>query len=272
MVAQTRSFTRAAERLGVRQSTVSQHVRKLERAASRRFFARDTHTVALTPDGAAMVTLARNILEAHERALSYFTGSQLRGRLRFGVSEDFALSRLPEVLGEFRRAHRLVDLELTVGMSGTLHRQLRKGELDLVLGKRHPGQNHGQLVWREPLVWIGGQGVSPDPAEPVPLILYPPPSITRVRALETLERCGRAWRVTCTSASLSGLRAAALAGLGVTVHARSLMPPGLVPVPEGLGLPDPGEVEFVLLAGEEADDPAAAALSAAVLQNSDRLH
>ncbi|QRK92270.1 LysR family transcriptional regulator [Saccharopolyspora erythraea] len=81
-VAQTRSFTQASQRLGVRQSTVSQHVRKLEQLTSRPLFTRDTHSVALTPDGEAMVGFARSILEANERAASYFAGSQLRGRLR----------------------------------------------------------------------------------------------------------------------------------------------------------------------------------------------
>jgi DNA-binding transcriptional LysR family regulator len=50
----------------------------------------------------------------------------------------------------------------------------------------------------------------------------------------------------CTSGSLSGLRAAALAGLGVTVVAAGLIPPGLAEIRAGLGLPDLGTVEFVL--------------------------
>ena len=58
-VAQTLSFTRAAERLDVRQSTVSQHVRKLEHRVGRVLLLRDTHTVALTPDGEAMLEFAR---------------------------------------------------------------------------------------------------------------------------------------------------------------------------------------------------------------------
>ncbi len=273
-VAEARSFTRAAQRLGLRQSTVSQHIRKLERAADRQLFARDTHTVETTPDGEAMVGFAHGILAANERAMGYFTRSELRGRVRFGASEDFVLSRLPEILREFRRTHPLINLELTVALSGTLHEQLRDGELDLVFGKRRPGQSHGRLIWREPLVWIGNEGFSLDPAEPVPLVVYPPPSITRVHALETLERHGRPWRVTCTSTSLNGLRAAALAGLGVTPHARSLVPPGLSPVVPQHQLPELGEVEFVLLGGAEAGpghEPVSA-LASAILDNTDRLH
>jgi DNA-binding transcriptional LysR family regulator len=77
-VAQTWSFSQAAERLGLRQSTVSQHVRKLEEQAGRRLFTRDTHSVTTTADGEAMVEFARGILAANERAQRYFAGSQAR--------------------------------------------------------------------------------------------------------------------------------------------------------------------------------------------------
>ena len=125
------SFTRTAERLGLRQSTVSQHIRKLEEETRRRLFVRDTHSVTTTADGEAMIQFARGILAANERAERYFAGSQLRGRLRFGASEDFAASLLPEVLREFVRTHPLVEFELTVGLSGELTEKLERGELDL---------------------------------------------------------------------------------------------------------------------------------------------
>jgi DNA-binding transcriptional LysR family regulator len=156
-VAKARGFTEAGRRLGLRQSTISQHVRRLEQAAARRLFVRDTHSVALTADGEAMLGLAQGILEANERARHYFAGSELRGRLRFGASEDFVQSRLPEVLREFTRIHRAVDLELTVGLSGGLLQTLDAGELDLVLAKRRPGEDRGRLVRREKLVWVGSE-------------------------------------------------------------------------------------------------------------------
>src|ERR1700730_18573757 len=116
-VAGPRSLTQAAERIGLRQTTVSQHIRKLEQEAGRRLFVRDTHSVVPTADGEAMAGFARAILEAGERARRHFAGSQLRGRVRFGASEDFVTSRLPELLGDFIRLHPLVDLELTVDAS-----------------------------------------------------------------------------------------------------------------------------------------------------------
>ncbi|MEV3929432.1 LysR substrate-binding domain-containing protein [Streptomyces sp. NPDC049944] len=273
-VAQTLSFTQAARRLGVRQSTVSQHVRRLESEAGRQLFSRDTHRVDLTEDGEAMLGFARTILQANERAAAFFTGTRLRGRVRFGASEDFVLTRLPEILESFRREHPDVELELTVELSGALHRQLAAGRLDLVLAKRRTGDTHGELVWQDTLAWIGAPQLRIDPDRPLPLIAYPPPGITRARALEVLEEHGRSWRFACTSASLSALVAAARAGLGVMAHTRGLIPPGLVPVPPRAGLPELGDVDFVLLHGRRRDSAqeAADALAAAILAGGDRLH
>src|SRR6202161_3680924 len=257
-IAQTRSFTQAAARLGLRQSTVSQHIRKLEEETGRRLFVRDTHSVTPTADGEAMIEFARGILAANERAERYFAASQLRGRLRFGASEDFVASLLPDVLREFVRTHPLVEFELTVGLSGELNEKLGRGELDLVCGKRRPGEDRGRVVWRDRLAWVSGDLPRLDPSAPVPLILYLPPSITRDIALAALERSARPWRIVCMSGSLSGLRAAALAGLGVTIFPGELIPAGLAEIPAGHGLPDLGTVEFVLLgAGRTLRGPAA---------------
>ncbi|MFF7438730.1 LysR substrate-binding domain-containing protein [Streptomyces sp. NPDC008122] len=273
-VAQTLSFTRAADRLGLRQSTVSQHVRRLEEATGRPLFARDTHRVELTEDGEAMLGFARTILQAHERAAAFFGGTRLRGRLRFGASEDFVTTRLPEILESFRREHPEVDLELTVELSGTLQARLAAGRLDLILAKRRGAESEGRLVWEDTLVWIGAPGLRLDPDRPVPLILYPPPGITRARALEALEAQGRAWRIACTSSSLSANVAAARAGLGVMAHTRGLVPPGLVPVPARAGLPELGDVGFVLRKGRRGGEAqeAADALAEAILAGGDRLH
>ena len=273
-VAQTLSFTQAARRLGLRQSTVSQHVRRLERATGRLLFTRDTHSVELTEDGEAMLGFARRILDVHEQAAAFFTGTRVRGRLRFGASEDFVLTRLPEILEGFRSEHPEVDLELTVELSGTLHEQLAAGKLDLVLAKRRPQDPRGEPVWRDRLVWIGTERLRLDPDRPVPLIVYPPPGITRALALQALERQGRPWRIVCTSGSLNGLVAAARAGLGVMAHSRGMIPPGLVRVPERAGLPELGHVDFVLVHGRHrpSAQPAADALAAAILAGGERLH
>lgn len=269
-VAETRSFTLAAQRLGLRQSTVSQHVKRLEEAVQRRLLARDTHSVAPTPDGDLLIDLARRVLDANESIERFLTGSELRGRIRFGASEDFVQSGLHEVLADFAARHASVDLELTVGLSGVLYERFDSGELDVIFVKRRAGDTRGQAAWRERLVWIARPGVRPDPQMPLPLVLYPPPSISRVLALDALERAGRAWRVACVSGSLSGLCAAARAGLGVAPHSARLLPHGLEALPTSRYLPELGEIEFVVI-GPGQHHRVAAALISVILSRADRL-
>jgi DNA-binding transcriptional LysR family regulator len=266
-VAEGSSFSAAGARLGVRQSTISGHIFRLEAACGKRLFVRDTHHVALTSHGEAMLGFARSILETAERAERHFKSGEMRGRLRFGASEDIVLRGLPEVLRKFTQDHPLVDLELTVGLSGALHEQLGADQLDLVFAKRRPGAQHGDLVWREEMVWFGRPGFRLEPDQPVPLIVLEPPSITREQALDALERHGRAWRIGCTSSSQSGVHAAALAGVGIGPHARSLVPPGLEELVPNADLPSLGHVEFIIQRNSRRKNGPATAL-ASVIQNS----
>lgn len=256
MVARTLSFTQAAMLLGTRQSTVSEHVRKLEAASGVRLFIRDTHSVSLTSDGEAMVGFADSILEMQDRALRHFARGDLEGRIRLGVSEDIVLAGLPHLLRQFTAEHPKVVLELTVGLSEVLRDRFALGELDLAFIKRRRGGGSGELVWQDPLIWMAAADFRLDHDLPVPLILLSPPAVTRTSALEALGRAGDPWRLICTSESQSGIYAAVAAGLGVAPHARSLLPEGLVELHDDR-LPPLDTVEFVILIGQGARrDPA----------------
>lgn len=258
------SFTLAAEKLTLGQSTVSQHIQRLEAAVGRKLVARDTHRVSLTTDGQALLAHARSMLAIDDDVKALFAESSLRGRLRLGVSEDFVTSRLPGVLEDFVRAHPSVELELTVALSGVLYQMQDGGEIDLVLAKRRLGDPRGELVYREPLVWLARDPERIKRDRVLPLIAFPPPSITRSVALEVLDRHRLPWRIVCTCGSLSGLTAAAQAGMGVLVQPRSMAPQGLRELPAGT-LPPLEDVEFVLVPSKGADQKLIAALSTEIL-------
>lgn len=270
VVAETRSFTAAARRLGTRQSTVSQQVSRLEAHLRRALFARDTHAVAITPAGTQLLPFARDVLGANLRLSQAVTGRTMRGRVRLGVSEDFALAGLAAVLAEFTQQHADVEIELDIGLSGLLHQRFDAGALDVIFAKQLRGDTRGRLAWRETLAWVGRDGSRPDPQRALPLIVYPPPSITRLHAIEALDAAGRAWKVACTSSSLNGLHAAALAGLGYLPHSRRLLPAGLSVIASSAELPALGEIAFVVLARDHAGEPATA-LAEALLQGTERL-
>jgi len=267
-VAQSLSFTRAAETLGLRQPTVSQHVRRLEDAVGRPLFLRDTRSVALTSDGEAMAGFARDILAAQERAVGYFTGSHLQGRLRFGVTDDLALTPLPRILRDFRQLYPRIDLELTVLQNEALVRRIESGHLDVAFVKRGadaPRGTRGQLVRRDQLVWCGISSTRLDPEQPVPLVVYQAPSLSRAISVQALEKVGRRSRITCTVRGVNGVLAAVRAGLGVAVLARTLMPSDLVELPASFGLPKLPHLDLVLLTNRRAPAEPAKALTSAIL-------
>jgi len=264
-VGEAGTFTGAGRMLGLRQSTISQQIQRLETTTGRRLLDRDTHRVAFTPEGEAILEHARRVLDAHEQMQRHLTGQPLRGRLRLGASEDFVLSALPDILAAFVRRYPEVDVELTAGLSETLYDSFDAGLLDIIFVKRRARDRRGVTAWREPVRWVGRADVRIDPAAPLPLLVYPPPSVTRALAIDALERARRPWRVAFTSGSLTGLSAAARAGIGLMPHSARLIPPGLTIAPARDDLPALPEVEFVIIQ-PGGHHPAAEMLTTTILQ------
>src|SRR5215469_2722054 len=257
--------------LAIEQPTVSQHIRRLEQQAGRTLVLRDTHSVSLTADGEAMVGFARNILAAHDQAAVYFSGSRPRGRLRIGISDDLALTRLPQILRDFRRDNPLVDFDLTVDQSGLLHQRLEGDKLDVFIGKRPSGEQRGQLIKRERLVWVGTPSTKLDMTRPLPLVIYPAPSISRTEIRRALSRARMPFRSACVCRGVNGLIAAVAAGIGVSALAASLVPAQLTALGSGHRLPELGTIDLVLLANPRTSQrPAVRALISTVLASGSR--
>jgi DNA-binding transcriptional LysR family regulator len=265
-VEQSGSFTRAAERLGIQQPTVSQHIRRLEQQVGRMLVLRDTHSVALTADGEAMAGFARNILAASEQAEAYFSGPRPRGRLRIGISDDLALTRMPQILRDFRQYNPNVDFLLTLDQSSLLHHRLADHRLDVFIGYRPRGEERSQLVRRDRLVWVGTPSTRLDMTRPLPLVVYPKPSLSRAEMRVALNQAQMPFRSTCVCHAVNGLIAAVAAGIGISAMAASLVPPQLTMLGPAHGLPELGTIDLVLLTNPRTEhEPAVRTLISTVL-------
>ena len=91
------------------------------------------------------------------------------------------------------------------------------------------------------------QSVTFELADPVPLIAYQPPSMSREVAIRSLERAGRTWRITCNVREVNGILAAVRAGIGIAVFPQSLIPPDLARSRASFELPQLGDVDFALV-------------------------
>jgi DNA-binding transcriptional LysR family regulator len=256
-VAELGSFTRAADALLRRQSTLSLQIKRLEDALGRRLLDRSSRSVRLTLDGEGFLGSAREMLDMNDRLVLHLSEPSLEGRVRLGTPEDFATTHLSDVLSRFAQAHPGVHLEVTCDLTLNLLSRFRKQDFDLVLIKREPERaDRGVRVWREPLVWVAGERLQWAKDDALPLVLSPPPCVYRKRATDALNRTKRPWRLSYSCASLAGQHAAVRAGLGITVLPKDMVPPGLATIDRRRGLPDLHDTEIALLAARHLSPPA----------------
>ena len=244
-IARLGRVTRAAARLGRQQSTISLQITRLESALDVRLLERSPQSVRLTDAGERFLVHAERLLAVNDAAVAELREPIMAGTVRLGTPEDFATSRLPDVLSRFIRAYPAVALEVTCDLTLNLLEGFDAGRFDLILAKREPGPRaarRGVRVWRESLVWAG------IPAEegPVRLVVSPEPCVYRKRAIDALERAGLPWRIAYTCGALSGTLAAVKSGLGLAVLPRDMIPAG-IPVCDSDRLPALRDTEIALI-------------------------
>ncbi len=145
-VAETNSFTRAAERCHVVQSALSHQIARLERELGARLFERTSRRVRLTPAGAAFLPAARQCLDAAERAAAEVAAAvgEVRGRLAVGLIPTVAAVDIPGALRDFRQRYPHVRISLRVGASEDLAAQVEQGAIDVAfLGLPTTARPHG---------------------------------------------------------------------------------------------------------------------------------
>ena len=211
-------FTRAGERVHRTQSTVSQQIKRLEDTFGRPLLHRNGKRVALTEEGERLLSYARRILALAQEAHQVVAQSAGEGVVRLGLPEDFAASRLAQVLARFARSRRGARLDVRCDLSVRLRDDLDRGELDLILFKRDAGERGGIACWPERLSWIASRRRELDVRrDPVPLVVFPQGCLYRNRAIHALEAAGRAWYIAYTSPNFYGIQAAVSVGLGISI-------------------------------------------------------
>jgi DNA-binding transcriptional LysR family regulator len=254
LIAEGRSFAEAADLVGRSPSAVSLQVQRLEEEIGAPVFRRSNREVALTLAGERLLGYARRLVRINDEAILAFRTDAAADRpLRFGTTQDFAEAALPDVLSRFAQDHPAVELTLQVDRSARLIEAVEAGTVDVAIAiRRDHACNRGTLT-ELPTLWIGRDGVAFAADEPVPLALFDAPCTFRSAAVDALAAAGRSHRIVFTSPSLSGLRMAVEAGLGLTVRTRHLLAPRLDDVGARLGLPPLPPVAFALYAGSESE-------------------
>lgn len=252
VLAKTKNFTKAAEKLFCSQSALSLQIGRLEALLNKPLFVRDKRKVALTLAGEELMGYAEKLLKLEEEMVTHFKKPILTGEVSFGTPEDLATVYLPQILATFVKTHPGIFLNVYCEFSLDLLKGFDSRRYDLVLVKQDPDQPHprSQVVWSESLVWVGQKTESP-----LPLVLAPSPCVYRQRAIDALNRAGIVWRMVYTSPSLTGTLAAVKAGLGVSVLPLNMVPKDLQIIRH---LPPLKDAQITLLNQEKSSDAAKA--------------
>ncbi len=235
-VAELESFTRAAEAMQTTQAAVSLKLKRLEDRLGLRLIERTPRYVQLSAQGATFLEHARELLEAHNRALSIVAGS--RQRLTIGISDHVAGPELPALIARMNVQDPELLIEIRIGSSGDLLQCFDRRELDTVIVRLHAGRSDGEIITEEKFGWFAAPGWQHRTGAPLPLATLAEPCGVRAMAGKLLDANGVPWTEIFVGGGVAAVAAAVMAGLGVAALAPRMLPFGAVDVGPRLGLPE----------------------------------
>ena len=229
-IADAGSFTQAAERLNMTQSTISQQLARLEDTVGQILVDRDTRPAQPTAAGERLLGYARRILALQHEAETALGDPAGTSPVRIGVPEDIVNAKMAEVFAGFTRSNRAVRLDVTAGLSRDLTQRYRAGEFDIVVVKEAAAEPDCRASFPEPMAWfesIDRQSDGADPGQsdwpdPVPLVVFPPGGLYREAMFERIEREQRRWYIAFSGSSLRNVLVGVEAGLGLSLLPRSV--------------------------------------------------
>ncbi len=260
-IADTGSFTRAAEEVNKTQSAVSMQMKRLEESIGRNLFVRDGRGSRFSRDGDRFVEQACKLVAMHDEIVATFTKPELTGTVHFGTPDDYADLFLPEVLGRFARSHPQVTVDVECLPSEQLNEKIKRGGIDLALVTFRDNEGEGEVIRREELVWVTSSRHSPQTLDTLPLATANGTCAWRNIATEALDKVGRKHRVAYTSPNRTAIDAAVLQGLAVAAMAEICVRPGMRVLRENEGFPRLGSFAIGLMRRAGMLTPATEALA-----------
>ncbi|MET7245565.1 LysR substrate-binding domain-containing protein [Methylobacterium sp. EM32] len=232
-IAESGSFTRAAEAVNKTQSAVSMQMKRLEERVGREIFAKAGRGARMTDDGERLLDYARRIVRLQTECLATFDEGDLAGRVRLGLPDDYVDRYLPEILGRFARTHPRAEVTVICEPTDMLAERIAAGDIDLAIvteakgSTKDKGRRTIETIRTEALLWVTSSRHAVHAEQPVPLALGRPACNWRRAAIEALERGGRQSRILFVSWNSTAVGAAVLAGLAVSVLPESALRPGM---------------------------------------------
>jgi len=234
-VVERKSFSQAAERLGVTQPAVSLQIRSLEQRLGRQLLDRSGRRVEPTEAGRRLYASAQRLLAAEEHLLEDLAADDqgsITGTLELGASTGPGGTVVPLLLCEFQEQHAEVRVRLTVSDTQTVVDQVAERELELGIvgaGRRHRGVAF-EPFFRDEVVLacpsghrFGGKTVSLDDLRGEKLIVMQEGAGVRQVIEDELRKAGMRLRDLDVQLELGlqeSVRSAVVAGHGIAFISR----------------------------------------------------
>src|SRR4051812_47663516 len=171
LVAELRSFTKAANLLGVTQPAVSAQIKRLQVLLDTELFDKSAPGVTLTKKGELVVNYGMRMLALNDQILGLVGSGLASPTLRVGIPGDFAASVLPTIVARFQARIPQLRIQLRGDTSANVLRDLRQGQLDLAVALTMSGPALGaRHHWLEEAVWIRGPSATIEPGGRVSLV------------------------------------------------------------------------------------------------------
>ncbi|MGJ4854577.1 LysR substrate-binding domain-containing protein [Labrys sp. KB_33_2] len=270
-IAETGSFTRAADIVFKTQSAVSMQMKRLEERIGKPIFERDGRASKLTEDGDKLLDYARRIVKLNMDAVCAFSQNELTGRVRIGIPDDYADRYLPEIMARFSQANPRVEVTIVCEPTPMLIDRINANDLDLAIITHVEHKGAAEFVRHERLLWVTSSRHQVHTETPLPLALGRASCGWRQAAQEKLETINRSYRVLYSSWNSTAVGAMVLAGLAVSVLPESALKPGMRVLGPTDGFPPLPSCKIGLVRNWREQTSLADALANLIIQSLDNL-
>ena len=259
-VAEVGSVNRAASTLHRTQAAVSMQIRRLEEVLGAALFARSPKGLSVTAEGQALLPFAREILTLGEEACRRVSGQHMAGRVKLGVIEDFAATRLTDILKNFRDQNPRVHLDLIMAGNRHLADLFAQDKLDLLICDVNEVPRQPLVVWPEQLLWVGRSDLKLDFDEALPVVMFTEVCPWRAHVVASLGALGSkgrvSWRTVCEASTLVAMATAVQVGIGIGPMISATVPPGCRVLDRREEMPEPIQIGIGLFTRTGASDEA----------------
>ncbi len=237
-LAATCNFSETAKILHMTQSTISHQIARLEEAVGQKLFIRTTRQCQLTKVGEIFLEDAKDILRKVTDIERKFKPQQLAGNIRVGIPDDIYLFRpMSQAIAEFTASHPHVQVDIVASLAESLRGNLESGTVDIAFLRQTRDVALGVHIGSERLVWSGAEECLHTPDLPLRLAFISGPCIYKRTAVKALEEAGLPWRCVMTCTNPEGIKAAAEAGLAISVFNEGDLGVDMPLISEQHGLP-----------------------------------